>query len=741
MGYNYGGPGQVNITYKDIAGVAITRGLHTNNDHKWLCDSFFDTENSHKLICSLCNCVKYVEDLNDYTYSDYLSCGHNPNNLPTTLDSNMIPVASYDNTDYYKCRYCKYVAPFTSRVAQNYYGYNIYNTTYHTLHNNVTNLEYDILEEHDYTVNVAPGIYKCSKCDHYSNNCLYDEIDLCCDMTSQNKTLDFDLNTGHFIKIDNDCSKSYKFTSLSLDDTVVYVYNSNMVLTNTFDTNILQSGYYNNTFEIFLSKGTHYIKIEHVDSANQDDISFTYQPTYLENNVLNINGSINCLPLHLHNDGINDYYHKLVKINNNLDSGLYNIEINGVKNDNTNMVYNEGMIKIYSDIDRENLIYKYNINNNTYNYAINDNGENNMIVSLPYKGIYYIEVSSSTSNYTSLTLSINSLYVNSINLFNVSENTTSTVYHKFIQGLGDNFEEIRILQSCYVRIDVTYGGLSVDDILFVLFKKEYNTLSQINECEFINRYSTTLSDLNYHGYCYRHLSPGIYYIGCFDNDSSGVIEVSIARLLTNYGSNVLIPDIETAELQGSQIGILEEYLDEEDKSYRSSIITLGFTRLIYIDPTLADEESRLDYYWYSSNENVLKVTDYGTVWGVGVGTAKVMAVYKYDYSIAFVKEFTIVSDASVPNMVLYNTDSIDINEETEDGTFRLELEKYRCPYPLYSIYNWSVVINYGYNDFEVILDGYANVTVNGLGNFTLSGTYYTSYGRTIVVSINISIYE
>lgn len=83
----------------------------------------------------------------------------------------------------------------------------------------------------------------------------------------------------------------------------------------------------------------------------------------------------------------------------------------------------------------------------------------------------------------------------------------------------------------------------------------------------------------------------------------------------------------------------------------------------------------------------------------------------------------------------------DYNRDTIDGTFRLPLELYNCPYPLYSLYTQSVVINSGGDNFSVLLDGYANITVNGLGDFTLYGLYYTSKLNIITVVINITIIE
>lgn len=132
----------MNITYKDIAGVAITRGFHTDNDHKWI-NYGLQSDGNYKLVCSICNGVKQVTSLSGYTYETYGAC----NSKHTLSYGNMMAVASYGTKDYYKCKYCRYVARFESNVEQNY------TKTFHTdyLHkcvNTVNGLEYTFYEEH-----------------------------------------------------------------------------------------------------------------------------------------------------------------------------------------------------------------------------------------------------------------------------------------------------------------------------------------------------------------------------------------------------------------------------------------------------------------------------------------------------------------------------------------------------------------------------------------------------------------
>ena len=139
------------ITYKDIAGVAITRGFHTDNDHQWIKHGQ-QSDGTYKMVCSICNGVKYVESLNGYSYVTYGSCAGN-HDLGIGY---MIPVASYGTKDYYKCKYCSYVAPFSLIVEQDYTKSN-YSHTHHKCLNNVPGLGYTFYEEHNIVDNECLG--------------------------------------------------------------------------------------------------------------------------------------------------------------------------------------------------------------------------------------------------------------------------------------------------------------------------------------------------------------------------------------------------------------------------------------------------------------------------------------------------------------------------------------------------------------------------------------------------------
>ena len=147
------------ITYKDIAGVAITRGFHTDDDHRWLTTGALN-DGKYKLICSICNGVKYVDSLVGCAYDmyGYCECDHE------LSDGNMMAVASYGNQDYYKCKYCRYVAPFSEIVEQDYTKTN-FSTYLHKYVNNVEGLEYTFYEAHQYTCVSISNLSHRSTCD------------------------------------------------------------------------------------------------------------------------------------------------------------------------------------------------------------------------------------------------------------------------------------------------------------------------------------------------------------------------------------------------------------------------------------------------------------------------------------------------------------------------------------------------------------------------------------------------
>ena len=129
MGYE--GFGAEYATYKDIAGVSITRGFHTDEDHVWMMRT--RTNGMKDVICALCNGVRYnvdtsLDENGNFLYEGeiqnvYRSCVHynNPN-------EEMLLVATDGVREFFKCLYCRHIEEVTvwdETFANQYQGFEL----------------------------------------------------------------------------------------------------------------------------------------------------------------------------------------------------------------------------------------------------------------------------------------------------------------------------------------------------------------------------------------------------------------------------------------------------------------------------------------------------------------------------------------------------------------------------------------------------------------------------------------
>ena len=152
------------ITYQDLAGVAITRGFHTDNDHQWL-NMGLQHDGTYKFVCSICNGIIYDAQYYNYQFHEYGSC----NNNHTLSSNNMMAVGCNGNKDYIKCKYCRYVAPIEDMVTQNC-SYQSIDSVKHRITNNVNGLNYILEESHTFTYSKINDTYHKTTCE-----CGYDD--------------------------------------------------------------------------------------------------------------------------------------------------------------------------------------------------------------------------------------------------------------------------------------------------------------------------------------------------------------------------------------------------------------------------------------------------------------------------------------------------------------------------------------------------------------------------------------
>ena len=497
-----------------------------------------------------------------------------------------------------------------------------------------------------------------------------DDIDLDC-MVDDDVTTYLNAGYNKLYRLDVDCDGWYTISCTS--DTHFNIYNSNMVkIVGSYD-----------TYELTLNEGTYYIDVEWEDPSD-----YGYATLHFLNKGINVSSVVtnNILP-HLHLVGVNEYRVQL-KYYNNQGPSFYNISVNATSINP--ITYNEGTITFYSDYSRTTIINKYSDNNYTLS-AKSSYGSNNMAMYFHSNGYYYFDVILNTNDLTALTLNINPLTSTNLNLFDLSTSTDEGVELLSSDIKGDYFKKVLLQQSAKFELTGQYKDYSSENAYVLVARivplgSSYSL--DVKLISIINDNIISASEL-------RNLEPGTYYIGYFNNIDGVEIGISFERKITQYGSYNLISDPNSFEDYGSEVRF-------NNGAYLGTTLTVGFTRFIYLNyDYILPSYSRLDYNFYSSNESIATISEYGTLLGRSPGTIKIMAVYKNDPSIVYVKEFTVLNDNRINNLIIYNTDTIAYLDSGQ--LYQIELDDYNSFFPQVSLYNWTLISssnNYTYNISE-----------------------------------------
>ena len=238
------------------------------------------------------------------------------------------------------------------------------------------------------------------------------------------------------------------------------------------------------------------------------------------------------------------------------------------------------------------------------------------------------------------------------------------------------------------------------------------------------------------------LEPGCYYIGYFNLINGEMTAMKLKRIVSNTVTDInggIITDPDAIIPYGSQLSIIEKDIEPLYKSYRGTDITVGFTRLIYLDLAYAPSISRLDYYWYSSSDYIATVTEYGTVLGRNVGTVKIMAVYKDDPSIIYVKKFDIETDNEVTplNLEIYQTYSL--GSVSSNGIYQITLTAQTSPYVFLQYYSWSLYVPDQETNITASLDIWGYVAATDIGDVVITGNYILNSRITVTIYLTFTV--
>ena len=222
-----------------------------------------------------------------------------------------------------------------------------------------------------------------------------------------------------------------------------------------------------------------------------------------------------------------------------------------------------------------------------------------------------------------------------------------------------------------------------------------------------------------------NLDVGTYYIAFFNNSNKTSINVVFNRILLDNTDRftAMITDPDSNTLHGSEVTL-------NKGAYRGNTITEGFTRYIYFFGENVPSASRTDYYWYSSNQNIASVSSYGTVLAKNVLTdtcITIVAVYKYNPSIIYKKEFMIKKEVSNTPIII----NLNMNVKLGDLT-SINLGN-SAQYNFLQYYSWST------EDPSIATVSYFG-TINGisLGETIITGSNYI-YNDRITINIIVKV--
>ena len=388
----------------------------------------------------------------------------------------------------------------------------------------------------------------------------------------------------------------------------------------------------------------------------------------------------------MHQVGINDYRVRL-KYNHENGPNFYSITVNATSNNTIN--YYTGTITFYTDYNRTTVMDKLN---DFYTLqAKSSNGASSMVMYFGSNGYYYFDIILRTNDLTSLTISINSLNTTNLDLFNLSENSCEEVELLNNDIKGDYFKKVVLKQNGRFELSAEINDNTIGDAYVLIARLIPLNNSYSLDVKLINiiddNYTSTSTICN--------LEPDTYYVGYFNNIENKEISIKFERKITQYGSYNLISDPSSFDEYGSEVRF-------NNGSFLGTSLTVGFTRFIYLNYDYnLPSYSRLDYYFYSSNETIASISEYGTLLGKSVGSIKIMAVYKLDPSITFVKQFTVLTDNRLTDLIINNTDNCYYAESGQ--SYQVGLTDTNSFYPQNTLYNWNIVSsnnNYNYNISE-----------------------------------------
>lgn len=510
----------------------------------------------------------------------------------------------------------------------------------------------------------------------------------------------------------------YELYELNVSETEFYEFNiesTSSVNVKLYDERMHEISEYNNQTINFYQRldigKRYYLRVALSSTEIAGNITTQIKPSIIQNLSVGNN------TIKSHN---NKYY--------STTTGLYKFTLSG-NTLNGSLSYNEDSIKIYSDSNKNNLLER--ISTSLYELdASTSTNTNSLVVYLEEGNTYYIDILLMDEDIMSLNLNINRIYETTIIDLNNYINDDITTYDIFSNDIskGDNFKKIKIHHLTNVTTSFIYNGTQEEDLYFILYKEVFSNTDSFLQLVYPEMLVTCKESMTWTG----NLEEGTYYIGYYNKLNNSPISISITQNIDYYNSKLLISDPDTLSTSGSMVNIYEK--NSSNKSYRGTNIVIGFTRVLYIDPSLSNI-SRYDYNWYSSDEEKASISYHGTVLGIESGEVIIIAVNKTDPRIIQYQTFNIINDNNTSN----NEVIVNINDShsISDGIYQVSLTVQNSPYPRALWYEWEI-ISYDDSISYVTIDVFGRVEIIGTGHVIIKGSNYI-YNDKYSIVINLIV--
>lgn len=508
-----------------------------------------------------------------------------------------------------------------------------------------------------------------------------------------------------FYKLNVTYTKNYEFISSSISGIEVTLYDEDFT---EIPFNDLDSTSNKVHFIESLSSGTYYLRTKY---ANEESTG-TINTQIVSRTTVYIGVGDNDVLLNTYNN-ISEYVYT-----NNQGPGIYRFKLNGTIIDEIFITYSLNSLTLYTDSTRSIEVDKLYFD------------EDEILVYLPSNGTYYLNINLNEACYSSLFINVDSIEKNNIDYingltsvsFNILFENKNTLYH---------YEEVTIKQKSEIQLDIITNGTITDSIPVYVYSRIYDEVTK--KYNLIETFIGEITPIDRAPVYTLVLDAGTYYFGYKNNEDAVDINFALRRIVDH---NINMEGILVADpyYTGYDLGTEVLFNEGECDEY---YITEGFTRNIYlmVEDRLRDPMSRLDYDWYSSNESVATVTNYGTVLAMPVTEdteVTIYAVLKDNPKIVYYRTFTVLNDEEEDLI------EIELNMSysyvVENGTYQLELTNTNCPYPMIQYYSWNIIDN---SEETVTMNYWGQISSTGICTVLIVGTYNLNSRVRLYITLTI----